>query len=143
MSDIMKKTRFLNSIKDTDYKPSKVICRADEKNDFETTIIKIPTEAKAMGKLKSKRSSQRSYNTSKGKKHRNEQQSKRLNYKAQGNCEKGENQANKYNLPKALWDKMTPLQCNATQRLVEFKNATAVRLLLSASVNTSGTSLHR
>ncbi len=63
LTEIQKKTRFLAGIQDKDYNEIVTICRHDEKLDFEATVRKVRSEAKAKGKLKNNKPTRQTNNT--------------------------------------------------------------------------------
>jgi hypothetical protein len=52
LTEIQKKTRFLSGINDKDYNEIIAICHHDDSLDFEATVRKVRSEAKAKGKLR-------------------------------------------------------------------------------------------
>jgi hypothetical protein len=123
LTEIQKKMRFLSGIHDKDYNEIVTICRHDDKLDFEATVRKDRSEAKAKGKLKANKQTRQVNNTTNanatknkrnGKGNKRKKGSKNRKANNAGTSHEGqgsqENTGNNLGLPKEVWAKMNKEQ---------------------------------
>ena len=88
LSDLQKKTQFLEQINDRDYKSAVTFCRNTTSMGYDETIRTMRTEAEAMGKLK--KNTQR-------RTHRNQRGNGKKGRRNNGNGQRSANQHNRDN----------------------------------------------